>query len=1011
LITILRLSYRICLSFFFIAVLVVLVSLLSLTADAQTVVTGDIDVDTTWTLDGSPYIIEPDLHSSIYVREGALLTIEPGVEVQFYDFGSIRVEGRIFANGTAAMPIKFRLHPSLSYPVDWYSVPLEGWHSVLNYCEFYDAYTPSQVQGRYQTISNCTFVRCTNGVRLQRTRHVLLENLTFADAGNGGITIYDCRKGSGNIIRNCVINGASNRGVSIDSSNDVAIFNCTLSNSRRGIQVTSSNNIIIEGCTFINNTMGAYDSRSDSTFTNCTFVENSIGLYSNGETTVRRCVFRSNDIGTQLRIRGDIRECIYQDNLIGINVTRVYNNVTTCNFLNNKIHAQIYEQNRTNTWDNGTAGNYWDNFTTPDSNGDGIVDEPFVLDPWNSDNYPLADPIDLTAPNADAGPDIMIDQHETLVLDGSSSTDDFYITRYIWTFFYNGSQVVLEGERVAFAFDKIGDYRVILTVVDSRDNVDKDRVWIKVSDVDPPILMEDHTPLTVGTGNLFNISAAYVDNTRVFSVAVEMYQEGSSNSTFLMLEVSPRFFTRQKRAYDEPTLLNYRFLARDIWGNWEYSSWRIIAVIDDDAPFIEDLSPSEGTSGDPYTISVTIVENIGLDRAWLSSRTGMGAFSNTSLIQVDGRYEATVMLPNSGTLEYTVHAQDVSGLSTDLAIRSVQIIDNDPPVLFDDGTPSYVTRRGIITFRVSAWDNVGLEGLNVVVSAPDLPTENLSMELVEGDAFVLEFDTFDYVSDRIEYVFWARDGIGLLASTSKREIEVLSVPPAITTEPVTEVTEGQEYRVEYFASDPDTPFTELVWNLDTDASWLSFDNENVRLVGTPGPLDVGTYSVNVSVDDPEGGTAYQEFILLVLDKDVRPTVVILAPTPGLVIMTTALVEGTASDDIEIVSVELRVAGGDWQLCSGTVLWSFQLEPSEFEVGDLRIEVRAWDDHDHSNIEEIMLLVEHESDPGNGHEPTNGDDGGGQSPRSPLTAIMIIVLTVTVVAVLTYLVLRRRGDDR
>ncbi len=46
----------------------------------------------------------------------------------------------------------------------------------------------------------------------------------------------------------------------------------------------------------------------------------------------------------------------------------------------------------TNSWDNGTVGNYWSDYNGADNNGDGIGDAPYVFDDSNQDNYPLTEP-------------------------------------------------------------------------------------------------------------------------------------------------------------------------------------------------------------------------------------------------------------------------------------------------------------------------------------------------------------------------------------------------------------------------------------------------------------------------------------------------------------------------------------------------------------------------------------------------------------------------------------------
>jgi len=47
------------------------------------------------------------------------------------------------------------------------------------------------------------------------------------------------------------------------------------------------------------------------------------------------------------------------------------------------------------SWDNSSIGNYWDDYSGLDENGDGIGDTPYIIDENNQDNCPLVNPVDL----------------------------------------------------------------------------------------------------------------------------------------------------------------------------------------------------------------------------------------------------------------------------------------------------------------------------------------------------------------------------------------------------------------------------------------------------------------------------------------------------------------------------------------------------------------------------------------------------------------------------------------
>ncbi|MCW4047735.1 MAG: right-handed parallel beta-helix repeat-containing protein [Candidatus Bathyarchaeota archaeon] len=86
-----------------------------------------------------------------------------------------------------------------------------------------------------------------------------------------------------------------------------------------------------------------------------------------------------------------------------------YNTFYHNNFLDNAAQAyeehQVYwwfVQNDTyysegNTFDNGKEGNYWDDYTGSDTNGDGIGETPYVVYENFTDQYPLTSPFDISS--------------------------------------------------------------------------------------------------------------------------------------------------------------------------------------------------------------------------------------------------------------------------------------------------------------------------------------------------------------------------------------------------------------------------------------------------------------------------------------------------------------------------------------------------------------------------------------------------------------------------------------
>ncbi len=91
---------------------------------------------------------------------------------------------------------------------------------------------------------------------------------------------------------------------------------------------------------------------------------------------------------------------------------------------------------------------------------------------------------DVTDPMADAGTAIFIDQVIAAHFDGSGSTDDGTIDRYVWTFQYEDEPFTLEGVDAYFMFQHHGEYTVTLNVTDTFGNWDTDTVLVTV--ITPP---------------------------------------------------------------------------------------------------------------------------------------------------------------------------------------------------------------------------------------------------------------------------------------------------------------------------------------------------------------------------------------------------------------------------------------------------------------------------------------------------------------------------------------------
>jgi PKD repeat protein len=95
--------------------------------------------------------------------------------------------------------------------------------------------------------------------------------------------------------------------------------------------------------------------------------------------------------------------------------------------------------------------------------------------------------LDTIHPRADAGPDMVVDQHETVWFNGSNSSDNLGVANWSWAFMYQSTDIDLFGSEVSFTFDDVGHYTVTLTVLDISFLNGTDTMNVTVRDITPPI--------------------------------------------------------------------------------------------------------------------------------------------------------------------------------------------------------------------------------------------------------------------------------------------------------------------------------------------------------------------------------------------------------------------------------------------------------------------------------------------------------------------------------------------
>lgn len=123
-----------------------------------------------------------------------------------------------------------------------------------------------------------------------------------------------------------------------------------------------------------------------------------VAIYAHGVNITNFTIRNSGDIASAagIKITTNENQIINNnivDNNLGLRILDASGNIIYGNnFAVNMINALV--NNGENTWDNGTHGNWWDDFDEPsegawDNDSNGIIDTPYQIDENNIDQYPL----------------------------------------------------------------------------------------------------------------------------------------------------------------------------------------------------------------------------------------------------------------------------------------------------------------------------------------------------------------------------------------------------------------------------------------------------------------------------------------------------------------------------------------------------------------------------------------------------------------------------------------------
>jgi hypothetical protein len=386
---------------------------------------------------------------------------------------------------------------------------------------------------------------------------------------------------------------------------------------------------------------------------------------------------------------------------------------------------------------------------------------------------------------------------------------------------------------------------------------------LTIEDNDLTVFGTDSTSTELTTGEEFEFQIQVTDNIEVDEVWVDFWFDPLDLTNASMLKInSDTWWYPLEVQPDETYPLHYIFHANDTSDNWNLTDEIVVNVTDNDhVMFIIDNTPTTATTGESFTFSVEVTDNILVDDVrveyWYGSS---GPNHNQSMTQGTGDdWQLTIIAGHTlDNLNYIFHARDPSGTWNKTGYETVTMIDNDKPVFDKYIYPTTPSTGDEFTFLINITDNINVKNASIDYRFGDhgTPVTSSLLKIIGYYQAIIDIPTNSLES--LHFMITAYDAYGNPNTTSIFDVTIIDgITPTIEKVSDQSIVQGELFNLTVSASD-NIGITEVIWSGSPIAS------TNLKLEGIVN--DPGQYPITVTVKDSAGNSNSTTFILTVLNS-------------------------------------------------------------------------------------------------------------------------------------------------